>query len=70
MWVKPLLTLLRDTLWDKGHTGDNAMIVGCNIMAEWGHWVPMVCAGSLQCLQGALGLSGVNIFPAPWVLRS
>lgn len=31
-------------------------------MAERGHWVPMVCAGSLQCLQGALGFQELIFF--------
>lgn len=72
MWVKPLLTLLRGTLWDKGHAGGNAMITVCNMSWQNGATgVPMVCAGTLQCLQRAqsicsLGFEELILFSLLW----
>lgn len=72
MWVKPLLTLLRGTLWDKGHAGGNAMITVHSMSWQNGtSGVPMVCAGTLQCLQGAqsicsLGFEELILFSLLW----
>lgn len=61
MWVKALLTLLGDTLWDKGHAGGSAMVVGCNV--SWQN-------GAIGCVQDLCSVCRGPRTSAPWALRS